>query len=98
METFGQVAIEAQACGTPVCAFEVGGLPDAVRDGFSGFLVPQGDVPTLTDRVLDLLKDVEKRKCFGISGHKWVGSEFTIERAKEAYLRVYRNALEASFN
>ncbi|MFD2684886.1 D-inositol-3-phosphate glycosyltransferase [Streptomyces phyllanthi] len=42
-ESFGLVAVEAQACGTPVIAAEVGGLPVAVRDGVSGFLVPGHD-------------------------------------------------------
>ncbi|GGN64945.1 D-inositol 3-phosphate glycosyltransferase [Streptomyces albiflavescens] len=42
-ESFGLVAVEAQACGTPVIAAEVGGLPVAVRDGVSGVLVPGHD-------------------------------------------------------
>lgn len=42
-ESFGLVAIEAQACGTPVIAAAVGGLPVAVRDGVSGFLVSGHD-------------------------------------------------------
>lgn len=42
-ESFGLVAIEAQATGTPVIAAEVGGLPVAVRDGVSGFLIPGHD-------------------------------------------------------
>ncbi|MGC9542300.1 D-inositol-3-phosphate glycosyltransferase [Streptomyces sp. UG1] len=42
-ESFGLVAVEAQACGTPVIAAEVGGLPVAVRDGVSGILVPGHD-------------------------------------------------------
>ncbi len=42
-ESFGLVAIEAQACGTPVIAAAVGGLPVAVRDGVSGFLIPGHD-------------------------------------------------------
>jgi D-inositol-3-phosphate glycosyltransferase len=50
-ESFGLVALEAQACGTPVVAAAVGGLPVAVRDGETGFLV-QGHDPRAWARVL----------------------------------------------
>ncbi|PWI13630.1 hypothetical protein DI272_05340 [Streptomyces sp. Act143] len=42
-DSFGRVAVEAQACGIPVIAAEAGGLPAAVRDGVSGVLVPGHD-------------------------------------------------------
>src|SRR5690606_19576207 len=42
-EAFGQTALEAMACGTPVIGFETGGIPDMVRPGDTGLLVPVGD-------------------------------------------------------
>ncbi|ORX07032.1 D-inositol-3-phosphate glycosyltransferase [Mycolicibacillus trivialis] len=54
-ESFGLVAVEAQACGTPVAAAAVGGLPVAVRDGVSGTLVDGHDVPRWADALDDLL-------------------------------------------
>lgn len=50
-ESFGMVALEAMACGAPVIATDVGGLSTLVRDGRTGYLVPDGDVPALADRI-----------------------------------------------
>jgi D-inositol-3-phosphate glycosyltransferase len=55
-ESFGLVAVEAQACGTPVVAAAVGGLPVAVRDGVSGALVRGHDVDDWADAIAGLLQ------------------------------------------
>ncbi|MSZ33213.1 MAG: D-inositol-3-phosphate glycosyltransferase, partial [Actinobacteria bacterium] len=54
-ESFGLVAIEAQACGTPVIAARVGGLPTAVRDGISGVLVDGHEPATWADQILSVV-------------------------------------------
>ncbi len=56
-ESFGMVALEAMAMGTPVIASEVGGLAYVVRDGYNGFLVPRRDAQALARRIADLLND-----------------------------------------
>jgi D-inositol-3-phosphate glycosyltransferase len=56
-ESFGMVALEAMAMGTPVIASEVGGLAYVVRDGYNGFLVPRRDAQALAQRIADLLND-----------------------------------------
>jgi len=56
-ESFGLVAVEAQACGTPVVAAAVGGLPTAVRDGFSGVLVDSRDPARYSRAVRDLIAE-----------------------------------------
>ncbi len=56
VEGFGMVAIEAAATGTPTVAFAVGGVVDAVADGQSGRLVPDGDYAGFTQAILDLLE------------------------------------------
>jgi D-inositol-3-phosphate glycosyltransferase len=56
-ESFGMVALEAMAMGTPVIASEVGGLAYVVCDGYNGFLVPRRDAQALAHRIADLLND-----------------------------------------
>jgi len=64
-ESFGLVALEAQACGTPVVAAAVGGLREAVRDGVSGVLVPGHDPQQWADVLGPLLADPQRRAELG---------------------------------
>lgn len=66
-ETFGIVAIEAMAMGRPVIASRIGGLADVVNDGETGFLVPPGDVASLTQAIQRLLEDKSLRDHMGQS-------------------------------
>lgn len=87
-EGWGISNLEAAACGTPTIASDVPGLRDSVVDGQTGFLVPHGDVETLSRRIEDLLGDDEKRKRLGVGarsfaeGFGWDASA----RAMEAFL------------
>jgi D-inositol-3-phosphate glycosyltransferase len=64
-ESFGMVALEAMACGTPVVASQVGGLAFLVQDGLTGYTVPTSDPQALADRILSLIKDPELRERMG---------------------------------
>lgn len=69
-ESFGMVALEAMASGTPVIASNVGGLAYLVRDGETGYLVPVRDDLTLAERIRDILKDREHRDQMGVAAHQ----------------------------
>lgn len=64
-ESFGMVALEAMACGTPVVASQVGGLAYLVQDGQTGYTVPVDDPAALADRLLSLLSNPGLRQRMG---------------------------------
>jgi len=67
-EAFGRVALEAMLLGKPVVASNVGGLPEIVRDGCTGFLYESGNPEDLADKVEALIRDPEQRALFGRKG------------------------------
>ncbi|MDX3640795.1 D-inositol-3-phosphate glycosyltransferase [Streptomyces sp. MB09-02B] len=91
-ESFGLVAVEAQACGTPVIAARVGGLPVAVRDGASGVLVPGHD-PADYARALSGFADDPARAARMNEAAARHARSFGWTSAAEATAEVYRSAL-----
>jgi D-inositol-3-phosphate glycosyltransferase len=64
-ESFGMVALEAMACGTPVIASQVGGLPFLVQNGITGFVVPGGNPEALVKPLTELMSNPELRSQMG---------------------------------
>jgi glycosyltransferase involved in cell wall biosynthesis len=94
-EGWGLTVLEANACGTPVVASNVPGLRDAVRDGETGLLYPYGDVSSLADAILRLLRDGPLRERLGRAARAWA-LEFTWERAAGTTLDLLKRYAEAS--
>ncbi len=90
-EAWGLVATEAMACGKPVVATNVGGLPDQVVDGFNGFLVPPGDPKALADRILYLLDNPSEARRMGLNGRRLAVERFSIEKRVDGILELYES-------
>ncbi|MGX9295675.1 D-inositol-3-phosphate glycosyltransferase [Tsukamurella paurometabola] len=93
-ESFGLVAVEAQACGTPVVAAQVGGLPVAVADGVSGRLVDGHEPPVWTAVLDELTADpaLRQRLADGAAAH---ARQFSWARTADGLLESYAKAIEA---
>ena len=93
-ESFGLVALEAQACGTPVVAAAVGGLRTAVRDGYSGVLV-DGHDPAAWARVLEKLITSPRRLAQLSRGALAHASEFGWPKTADRLIGVYTEAMDS---
>jgi alpha-maltose-1-phosphate synthase len=88
-ELLGLSILEAMACGTPVVASAIGGVPEIVRDGETGFLVPPGDVAALHDRLGQVLGDPALAQRLGANARQSVLDQFTWSQVAERCLEAY---------
>jgi len=83
-------ALEAMACGLPVVAYRVGGLPDIVFDGFNGYLVKPGDIKGLIEKIK---LAYENKKKLGRNGRWLVEKIFNWDCVVKRYIEVYESVL-----
>ncbi len=84
------VLLEAMASGLPVIATEVSGIPELVRDGETGILVPQRDSARIAGALLHLLEHPEIYQSISQRGRGWIEEAFGIDRATEQLLELHR--------
>jgi glycosyltransferase involved in cell wall biosynthesis len=89
-ELLGLAALEAMASGTPVVASRIGGLPEIIRDGDTGFLVEPGDVDALRDRLAAVLGDPALARGLGGEARAHVREHFTWDACARRCLNAYR--------
>lgn len=97
-EAFGQTALEAMACGTPVVGFDTGGIPDMVKPYETGLLAKVGDSYDLAEKIQWMLDNRVKREEMGKNCRTMVENEFRLDIQASRYLELYRNMLNKQQN
>jgi glycosyltransferase involved in cell wall biosynthesis len=93
VEGLGMVLLEAAATGLPVIGSRVGGIPECILEGRTGFLVPERNEAALAERMGELLEDTVKRRQMGTAGRALVERRFDIDRQTEALENLYDTLL-----
>ncbi len=92
-EGFPIAALDAMAAGLPVVASRVGGVPELIEDGSTGWLVPPRDIEALTSRLRLLLADPELRAGMGEAGLARVRDHFSTAQMTESFAQLYGELL-----
>lgn len=93
LESFGLAALEAHACELPVIATRIGGIPEVVNDGESGYLSDVGDIEKMSADTMKLLSDADLRTRFGSRGRDLAVQRYSTEAIIPKYISFYENVL-----
>jgi N-acetyl-alpha-D-glucosaminyl L-malate synthase BshA len=96
LESFGLAALEAMACKVPSIATRVGGVPELIEHGKTGYLAEVGDVETMARCAIELLSDPERLKVMGETARFEAQSSFCSTSIIEKYINYYARVLERS--
>ncbi len=92
-ESFGLGALEAMACQVPVISSDIGGLPEVVSHGETGFLAPVGDIEAMAGYAIELLADEARLRRMGEAARQRVDEHFSSKLIVPQYERFYEDTL-----
>lgn len=90
-ETQGLVTIEAQACGLPVVAFDSGGIKYTIKDGLTGLLCEEGNIPQFVEAIERLLLDEELRKSFSLNTQSFIMRNYSKKTVSARWEEIYQS-------
>ncbi len=92
-EAIGRVLLEAQALGIPVIATRVGGIPEVVKDGITGMLIPPKDSKKLALSICQLLENEQKRSEMSKHAREWIDERFSATKMIQEFESLYKEIL-----
>ncbi|WP_418792060.1 N-acetyl-alpha-D-glucosaminyl L-malate synthase BshA [Phosphitispora sp. TUW77] len=92
-ESFGLVALEAMACGVPVVASLEGGLPEVLKEGVTGFMLPVGEVELMALKAVEVLSSPERWGEMSENAQKHANDAFRMEKIRQQYEDIYMKVL-----
>ncbi|MEE8261946.1 MAG: glycosyltransferase family 4 protein, partial [Gammaproteobacteria bacterium] len=93
-EPFGLAMLEAFASARPIIVTRMGGMPEVVQDGLSGYVIPPRDFEALSNRIVLLLDNARLRRRLGDTGRNIVEQHYTKEIMTKSHLNVYTKVLQ----
>ncbi len=94
-ESFGLVALEAMACGVPCIGTNVGGIPEVIDHGQTGYICELGDIEDMAEKAIDLLQHPQKHQQFSESSVKLVREKFQATTIVKQYEDLYKSLLQS---
>jgi len=92
-EPFGLTMLEAMASARPMIITDSGGMPEVIKDGINGFVIPVRDFEALAAKITQLLEDDKLSRRLGYTGRQMVDSQYTKERVVKDILGVYKKSM-----
>lgn len=96
LESFGLAALEAHACEVPVIATRIGGIPEVINEGETGFMSDIGDTEKMSDDVMRLLTNEEMRLEFGKKARESAISRYSSDLIIPQYIAFYEKVLQTA--
>jgi N-acetyl-alpha-D-glucosaminyl L-malate synthase BshA len=90
------IELEAMACGKPVVASNIGGIPSVIEDGVNGLLVKPGDVDELAGKIIDVLEDEKLAAGLGKNARKTIAGKYSREKMAADTIKVYEKVAGGS--
>jgi len=94
-ESFGLTALEAMNCGVPVIAADIGGLPEVIVHGETGYLLPVGDIEGMAAKAVELLSDPARHSLFQTQARRRAERNFDAVRIIPQYEALYEELLSS---
>ena len=92
-EPFGLTMLEAMATAKPMIITNAGGMPEVIRDGINGYVIPVRDFELMAAKIITLLGNEKLRNRFGYTGRQIIESQYTKERVTKDIISLYKKLL-----